>query len=204
MQLRLLFLFFEMFSLQEVTHSCEYQLFSLCVFVAGRRHGCHRRLSVRTLQSGGHPVEERSQRSRPAQCESTHLMASGVHFHFPSVPLFVRNMMVGCTQCPDSWNPASRVSADCWVRRDWHLAGLVCLFRQGKTTWLHKHTLKRQYSTQDFGINTPFFCLVRSFSVQRIIRCFFYVSGRCHLPVSRRPGGSCDCDSSAAFERCQG
>ncbi len=45
-------------------------LFS-CVFLffAGRWHSRHRRLSVWTLQRCGNPVEERSQRSRPAECE---------------------------------------------------------------------------------------------------------------------------------------
>lgn len=41
----------------------------LCVFVAGRRHSSHRCLSVWTLQGGGHPAEEWSQCSRPAECE---------------------------------------------------------------------------------------------------------------------------------------
>ncbi len=45
-------------------------LFS-CVFLffAGRWHSRHRGLSVWTLQRCGNPVEERSQRSRPAECE---------------------------------------------------------------------------------------------------------------------------------------
>lgn len=55
------------FPLQHVTHSGDYQLFSrlclfsLCVFVAGRWHSSHCRLAARTLQGGGHPVEEWSQ-----------------------------------------------------------------------------------------------------------------------------------------------
>lgn len=43
--------------------------FLLCVFVTGRRHCPHRRFSVRTHKGGGHPVEEWSQRSRPAERE---------------------------------------------------------------------------------------------------------------------------------------
>lgn len=52
-------------------------------------------------------------------------------------------LMVNCTRCPSSWNLDSQVSADCWVRHDWHLAGLLSL-GQGKTTWQHKHPFIKQ------------------------------------------------------------
>lgn len=57
------------------TFNAQWCLSAICLtaglffFVAGRGHSSHRRLSVRTLQGGGHPVEEWSQCSRPAERE---------------------------------------------------------------------------------------------------------------------------------------
>lgn len=45
----------------------------ICCFLAGWRHGCHRRVPVWTHKDGGHFVEEWSQCSRSAKCEE--------HFH---------------------------------------------------------------------------------------------------------------------------
>lgn len=57
----------------------------------------------------------------------------------------VRKVMVSCTQCPSKWNPVSQVSADCWVRHDWHLAGLLSVLCLGKTALLRKHTFIKYY-----------------------------------------------------------
>lgn len=119
--------------------------FLLCVFVSGRRHRPHCRLSVRTHEGRGHPVEEWSQCSRPAERELPLLLPHLWPLLYQPCPLAVTqhvgNRRVSRTQCTSSWNPAAQVSADCWVRHDWHLAGLESVLRPGKTTCLHRHTL---------------------------------------------------------------
>lgn len=91
-------------------------LFSSCVSLcSGRRHRPHRRLSVRTHKGGGHPVEEWSQCSRPAEREPLLLPHLWPLLYQPcplAVAQHVRNRRVSRTQCTGSWNPAAQVSAD--------------------------------------------------------------------------------------------